>query len=408
MVAVVLSLSACTSAEEISDRIEREVDERVDRNVDRAVERGADETEDAIKDTAKGKEDGEGDGDTPTRDTGSDDASASADTPSSGEAAAMRPGEGVWANYDFVPGSRVLFFDDFTDDRVGDFPRSLTFRRGSMDVVEWEGGRALRGEGRGAFLVDLPETLPEQFTLEFDYHTPDFVNDIRVEFVNEDGEPAGVNYLVVDAASRGVGIAAYSRDGVASTQRVRDVLTSAMQPIRLMVDGSYAKVYVGEERVANIPNADLGRTSTLRFDLADVRSKPVYISNLRVAAGGRDLYAQIEADGKAVTRGILFDTGSAQIRPESTPTLKDIARMLENHPDLRLRIEGHTDATGSDQTNQSLSQQRAEAVMQYLVNEHGIDSSRLQAVGKGEGTPVASNDTPEGRQSNRRVELVRL
>lgn len=79
--------------------------------------------------------------------------------------------------------------------------------------------------------------------------------------------------------------------------------------------------------------------------------------------------------------------------------------MLETHPNLRLAIEAHTDATGSESANPSPSQQRAEAVKQYLTSEAGIAPSRLRAIGKEKSNPVASNDTPEGRQSNRRVEL---
>lgn len=81
--------------------------------------------------------------------------------------------------------------------------------------------------------------------------------------------------------------------------------------------------------------------------------------------------------------------------------------MLKAHPDLKLLIEGHTDNTGSAEINQSLSEKRAEAVKAYLVSTFGIDASRLEAKGFGASKPVASNDTPEGRQQNRRVELVR-
>ena len=82
--------------------------------------------------------------------------------------------------------------------------------------------------------------------------------------------------------------------------------------------------------------------------------------------------------------------------------------MLEEHTDLRLSIEGHTDADGDDAFNQSLSERRAAAVKAHLVAQHAIDATRLDTAGFGESTPVSSNDTPEGKQQNRRVELVRL
>jgi outer membrane protein OmpA-like peptidoglycan-associated protein len=120
------------------------------------------------------------------------------------------------------------------------------------------------------------------------------------------------------------------------------------------------------------------------------------------------MYDDLAEDGRVVTHGILFDVNSSKIRPESTPTLDEIARMLEAHSALRLAIEGHTDATGDDAHNLSLSERRAAAVRDHLVEAHGIDAGRLEAKGLGETKPAGDNGTPEGRQNNRRVELVRL
>jgi OmpA-OmpF porin, OOP family len=96
------------------------------------------------------------------------------------------------------------------------------------------------------------------------------------------------------------------------------------------------------------------------------------------------------------------------IRPESAPTLKEIGDMLREHPQLHLRIEGHTDDVGQAAANQTLSERRAAAVWQHLMQHYGIDASRLESRGLGQSRPATVNDTPEGRQQNRRVELVRL
>ena len=106
------------------------------------------------------------------------------------------------------------------------------------------------------------------------------------------------------------------------------------------------------------------------------------------------------------TQGIFFDTNSDVIRPESTPTLRDIGEMLNAHGDLALTIEGHTDSEGDDDYNLELSERRAQAVVRYLVEEYDVASNRLAAEGLGESAPVGDNSTPEGRQQNRRVELV--
>ena len=309
------------------------------------------------------------------------------------------------ANYDFTPGSRVLFADDFSRDNVGDFPRRLDFRSGTMEILDTGSGRILNVKTRGAFDVTLPETLPETFTLELDVQMNDFTNGFWIYPVDAEGERVGANYVQIDTYG-GTGVGSFERGGIAAVQSVREYDERTFT-LRVMADGSYVKVFVDRERVANVPNADLGRASRLRFDFNDVRENPVYVGDLRVAAGGRDLYDQLTSEGSLTLGGVEFETGSAQLRGASAETLGRVAQMLREHGDLRLRVEGHTDDTGSAAGNERLSQQRAEAVRAFLV-ERGVDAGRLAAVGVGPSQPVASNATAEGRQRNRRVVLVRL
>ena len=309
------------------------------------------------------------------------------------------------ANYDFAAGPRVLFADDFSRDNVGDFPRRLDFRSGTMEILDTAGGRVLGVKTRGAFDVVLPETLPETFTLELDVQMNSYVNGFWIYPVDAAGERVGANYVQVDTYA-GVGVGSFERGGIAAVQGVRDYDERTFA-LRVMADGSYVKVFVDRERVANVPNADLGRAGRLRFDFNDVRESPVYVGGLRVAGGGRDLYDQLTSEGSLTLGGVEFETGSTRLRGASAETLDGVAQMLREHGDLRLRVEGHTDNTGSTAGNERLSQQRAEAVRSFLV-ERGVGADRLLAVGVGPSQPVASNDTAEGRQRNRRVVLVRL
>jgi outer membrane protein OmpA-like peptidoglycan-associated protein len=188
---------------------------------------------------------------------------------------------------------------------------------------------------------------------------------------------------------------------------VADGERGKMRRGRVLADGKYMKVYLDETRVLNVPNADLGRGKQILFYTDGDVSAPTLFGNFRIAAGGKKLYDALSATGRVATQGIYFDTGSDRIRPESSPTLKEIGTMLKEHPDLKLTIEGHTDNVGSAASNQALSEKRAAAVRQSLVDSYQVDGARLQAKGLGQTKPAASNDTPEGRQSNRRVELVR-
>jgi outer membrane protein OmpA-like peptidoglycan-associated protein len=101
---------------------------------------------------------------------------------------------------------------------------------------------------------------------------------------------------------------------------------------------------------------------------------------------------------------VHFNTGESTLRESSYETLKELKKLLEEKASLKVMIAGHTDSRGDKASNQKLSEARAQAVVDYLVKE-GVDRSRLKAKGFGESRPIASNDTPEGRQKNRRTEV---
>ena len=115
----------------------------------------------------------------------------------------------------------------------------------------------------------------------------------------------------------------------------------------------------------------------------------------------------IDATGHIAIYGVYFDTNSADIKPESSSTLEEISKLLQGRPSLKLQVVGHTDSQGGYEHNMDLSRRRAEAVATSLVSRYRVDSDRLRAAGVGPLSPVASNDAPEGRAKNRRVELVK-
>jgi len=126
----------------------------------------------------------------------------------------------------------------------------------------------------------------------------------------------------------------------------------------------------------------------------------------QVRANAATMGADIERTGKVAVYGIYFDTDQAVIKPESEPTLQEIAQLLEENPDLELFVVGHTDGTGGLEHNMELSQDRAAAVVEALTSRYGIEQGRLEAHGVGPLAPVASNASEDGRAKNRRVELV--
>jgi OmpA-OmpF porin, OOP family len=179
-----------------------------------------------------------------------------ADAPAPAPGKAEAPGTGVWVNYDFQPGEIPLFVDDFARDRVGNFPKRLEFLEGNMEVAEWNGVRFLRATTRSSFTIPLPDTLTDRFTMEFD--ATGSVSNIftTVTFAPNAPNHAAFRYFN-DRIQGGI-------DGTGPKALAMMASPSAFEtPIRfrIMADGKYVKVYVNETRVANIPNADLGRSN---------------------------------------------------------------------------------------------------------------------------------------------------
>lgn len=143
----------------------------------------------------------------------------------------------------------------------------------------------------------------------------------------------------------------------------------------------------------------------LKTFLAVVEVKPMETGLVTVNAAS--LASDITRTGHASVYGIYFDTGKADVKPESDATLKEIAKLLQQDAKLKLYVVGHTDNVGMLASNMDLSKRRGDAVVAALATKYGVPGARLSAQGDGPTAPVSSNDTEEGRAKNRRVELVK-
>lgn len=322
------------------------------------------------------------------------------------QAATEEPGQGVWRNYDFIPGKRVMFASDWESARVGRIPRDIRFISGNIQIVELGGKKVLEATSESVFEIPLDEPLPESFSLEYEGKAARLNAGTFVYFepFSEPGlryQTYPNHYLQLRGGESGI---QFQNGFVSSTPNTRAASEDGLAPVKFQYDQGYAILYLGSDRIAQMPNASVPRGNALEFRILASPDYPAYVSDIVVAYDIDDPYSTLMDSGEFTTRGILFDTGQSRLRPESTTALNQILEMLEDHDDLNIVIEGHTDSQGDDNSNQTLSEDRAMAVKRFLENQ-GISANRLSARGMGESQPVADNGTEAGRQQNRRVVL---
>ncbi|MFT7722000.1 MAG: OmpA family protein [Roseateles sp.] len=158
---------------------------------------------------------------------------------------------------------------------------------------------------------------------------------------------------------------------------------------------SYVLLFVAE------PNSIWGAPAVVQLVV-----EPAAMEGGKVVVNTDALRKALGAEGRIALYGIYFDTGKSVLKPESRPQLAEMAKLLQAQPALKVHIVGHTDNQGTVAGNLALSQQRADAIVGALVQEHHIDAKRLSARGLASFAPVASNGSEAGRARNRRVELV--
>jgi OmpA-OmpF porin, OOP family len=326
----------------------------------------------------------------------------------SGPASSASP----WLNYDFVPGPNTIFYSDFSDDKVGNFPARLQFAEGNMEVAELGGQRVLRATGQSRLSIPIPVALPEKFTIEIDVINRPSLDGADFHLRGNVGRVDDAKTSIIGWGSDGVSLAGGGGGEVKliSGDAIRQRYRGKPAQLRILGDGNYIKVYLDEKRMANVPNASFERSKMLTLFI-DARGddNPAYISRIRVAESRVSLYDDMmSGSGRVATQGLLFNSGSAVLNPESAPTLREIASMMVLHPELRLRIEGYTDNVGPKDANMALSTQRAAAVKAALVNSFQIPPNRLDSKGMGDSKPIRKDDSAEARQTNRRVELVKM
>ena len=355
-----------------------------------------------------------------------------------------KPGDGdasfkTYSKFDFIPGDKILAYDDFAKDAIGDFPVTWnTNSTGEVVTASNEQGHWLMVKKPGKYIPEYIKGLPDNFTFEYDvvcnekysFYSPH----LFLYFLTGNNSGKEVfDYTFIPGEKRsGVKIGIHPTDagangGLALEESYEDGNSVIKNEINTSQFNSYhgktklhvsvwrqkqrLRVYFNEEKVYDLPRAfaDNKNYGTVLFEIwGEMKDQDRYlIGNIKFAAGAPDTRNKLITEGKFVTRGILFDVNSDKIKPESYGVLKDIANVLTENASVKVKIVGHTDSDGKDADNLSLSKRRAESVKSSLAKDFGIDAGRLETDGKGASQPIDTNNTAEGKANNRRVEFIK-
>ncbi len=396
---IFLSPDAISQVNDPVDATRDEGENRVNRGIDRTIDKGFDKLEEGIGGLFKKKK----------KDKPDEEAEEPAQAKQAESAAATvkkETGPSLnWARYDFVPGDKVIFEDNLADEENGEFPSRWDLQDGNVEVAVLDGENVIMFRDYGATIVPYiknPESdyLPDIFTVEFDAFIPH--DAITVYFHDRKNQESlrGPAYLDVWGNRMNLN-PAESRlpDG--------ENFENKWAHVSIAYTDGKMKAYLNETRLINIPHLGFNPTGISIRALHSSEKSHYYIKNIRIAEGGVKYYDRFLQDGKIIANGIRFDVNKATLKPESMGIINEIATLMKDHPEIKFSVEGHTDSDGDDAFNQTLSEQRAAAVVSTLT-KMGIDTGRLTSKGWGENKPVDTNATSEGKANNRRVEFVKI
>ena len=384
--------------DKIKQKTKDKVSQRADDKIDKSIDKGLDKTEDATKVKKGNKPDTGKEGDNTTIENNTQES----------------PGIKTYQNYDFVPGDKVLFEDNFIGEQDGEFPSHWELKKGQGTLNKLNGELSMYlTDGSYAEVMPRMKTqnyLTDPFTIEYDFYPLAESYGVVLLLSAYDKQQGyerrshlHINNAEVSLTQTGSGVE-LSKSYPAS---VSENFINRWHHVALVFKNKQLKVYVDQNRILVVPDTKEDYEYVLFAGIGDEKF-PIIFKNVRIASGGgMNLIGKKFTDAKIVTHGINFDYNKAIIRPESMGTLNMIVQVMKENPDLKFEVGGHTDSDGDDNYNLQLSQQRAAAVRTQLVNL-GIDASRLTAKGYGESKPITDNNTPEGKANNRRVEFVKL
>lgn len=414
-------------AEKTKEKIKQRAENRVEQQIDKGLDKTEQEIENSVKgENKKGKKektdagmDQEGNN-MPVQDQPSAEKSSKNSGTSSGSTSHKTN-----SKFDFEPGNQELYFDDFQRLNVGDFPAEFnTNASGEIVNIDGKQGKWLAMTKNGFFIPESIKELPENFTLEFDvaligdpgnnysgfglnfttnnddlYKEVLFFEGSSIAYLHPGADLTSIQILPLNGVEiyNDIAMPQWSQNG------------ERFAKISIWRQKGRLRLYVNEDKLVDSPRFfSENKPYKLAFFRRFFEDCEILMTNIRFAVAGEDNRSKLITEGRFVTTEIQFDVNSDAIKPESGTVLREIATVLQENPSVRVKIIGHTDSDGDAESNLILSQKRADAVKNALINFYGINTTRIEIEGKGESQPLNNNTNESEKASNRRVEFIKV
>lgn len=395
----------------VKNKVNQRVDQRVDHTIDKELDKAEGKTASAYSSS-----------------------NSSNNTPA---ASVEEPVLKSTGKYDFIAGEKIFYYENFEQDALGELPMGWnTNGTGEITTLDKYAGKWLRVHSPFTYLTANKTEFSENYTIEFDIilqlkNNGWMYPQVSFGLFSSGTETTTDNTFLKDYNKYGAVTALLSPGEFKSTKAVLKSYVDGQsyftgEPkglpeleqwygkpvhIAIQVQKERYRMWANEVKIFDIPK---GVPTNYIMNQLQIRAHStnyndsqygIYVSNFKMAKGLPDTRHKLIDEGKFSTTSILFDVNAARLKPESFGTIKEVANVLKEYKEVRIKIFGHTDNDGNDKDNLALSQKRSEAVKTALVNEYGIDVSRIETDGKGEAEPVADNKTREGKAANRRIEM---
>lgn len=414
------------------DKLKKKTEEKIKKEGEKRVEdkinKGVDKAYDEVEKQAEGGENEQNQGNDKTKNDQQSQNKGIQKTDNTGTSNNKEPQEdpkfAASSKYDFVPGEKIILFDDFSQDAVGDFPALWTANApGEINALNIAPGNwfNLNSTDGNYFLLKTID-FPKNFIIEFDIVPKKtggriaaglmlYGEDKHKEMDNNPHPGTGGIMISIEKENWNTwGYKAGENENIVGKSTVNPVVAEKVNHVIIWVQGRRLRIYHEQAKVLDMPTNiyDGVKLNRICFRLSRGASSGSYISNFRITDAAPDMRSKLLTEGKLVSYGIYFDVNKDVVKPESYGTIKEIAKVLNENPTIKIKIVGHTDSDGDDNSNLDLSKRRAASVKEALVKNFSIEATRIETDGRGEIEPVAQNNSAVNKALNRRVEFIKL